>query len=194
MRRSPVRPWSMKRCSGSRFPAVAATCAAERAAAQRGVHRRSPGARRSRASTTPRCYLMAIFPLPGVPFGVPLLPRGLDRARAAERSWKVRAFAARRGTDLLAGRSRARGTKAGVRTFNGSVRTAGCGPRTLVPGRQRRRTRQHVPSGHGRRGSASIRPAGPAPGTRAESADTKLTARPAARGRPLGTAACPPFP
>jgi hypothetical protein len=71
---------------------------------------------------------------------------------------------------------------------------AACGRRApdqadLVLGRRRRRTRQHGPSGHGRRGSASIRPAGPAPGTRAESADTKLTARPAARGRPLGTAA-----
>jgi hypothetical protein len=74
------------------------------------------------------------------------------------------------------------GPKLAYGPSTGSVRTAGCGPGTLVPGRRRRRTRQHVPSGHGRRGSASIRPAGPAPGTRAESADTKLTARPAARG------------
>jgi hypothetical protein len=44
----------------------------------------------------PRGYLLAIFPSPGVPFEVPVLLQGLDRARAAERSWKVRASAAAR--------------------------------------------------------------------------------------------------
>ena len=129
-----------------------------------------------------------------VPFGVPLLPRGLDKARAAERSWKLRAFAARRGTDLLAGRSRARGTKAGVRTLNGQRAGGGLRTRDLGAGEATSAHAPARPSWSWSAGSASTRPAGPAPGMRAESADTKLTARPTARARPLARRPGPPFP
>jgi hypothetical protein len=98
----------------------------------------------------------------------------------------------RRGTDLLAGRRRARTVTAGMRTPYGE--RAGGGPRTgLVPG-GREETPAHAPArpllvnGRRRGGTASTRPASTAPHPRAESADTSLTARPA-RERDPGTAA-----
>jgi hypothetical protein len=110
-------------------------------------------------------------------------------------TWSVHGRCAtdeRRGTDLLAGRDRARRVKAGVRTRSG--KRAGGGPRTgRVPGRGEA-TPAHAPARplvNGRRGgTASTRPVGTAPGTGAESADTRLTAR-LRRGCDPGSAARP---
>jgi len=97
-----------------------------------------------------------------------------------------RATDVRRGTDLLAGRSSARKVKAGVRTPCG--KRADGGPRTGRRPGGGEATPAHAPARplvHGRRGgTASTHPAGTTPGTRAESANTSLTARPAARMRP----------
>ena len=87
----------------------------------------------------------------------------------------------RRGTDLLAGRRRARTVKAGVRTLSGERADGGLrtGP---VPGCGEA-TPAHAPArplsvnGRRRGGTASTRPAGTALHPRAESADTSLTAR-----------------
>ena len=101
----------------------------------------------------------------------------------------------RRGTDLLAGRRRARRAKAGGRTLSG--KRAGGGLRTgRAPGAGEA-TPPHAPARPpvtGRRGAASTRPAGTAPHPRAESADTRLTARPAARVRPPARRPGPPVP
>jgi hypothetical protein len=106
-------------------------------------------------------------------------------------TWSVHGRCAtdgRRGTDLLAGRRRAHRATAGVRTLIG--RRAGGGPRAGHGAGEA--TPAHAPARplvNGRRGgTASTRPAGTAPHPRAESADTKLTARPA-RGCDPGTAA-----
>lgn len=93
----------------------------------------------------------------------------------------------RRGTDLLAGHRRARRVTAGVRTLSG--RRAGGGPRTGQSPGAGEATSAHASARPllvtGRRGgAASTRPAGTALHPRAESADTRLTARPAARMRP----------
>ena len=108
-------------------------------------------------------------------------------------SWSVHGrcvTAGRRGTDLLAGHRRARRVKAGVRTPFGeraggglrAGRAPGCGEATPAHAPAR-------PLVTGRRGgAASTRPAGTVPHPRAESADTKLTARPA-RGCDPGSAA-----
>ncbi len=115
-------------------------------------------------------YLLDTLSLPGVPLGVPVPFRCLDSARGMEPSWKVRGCRAARHR-LLAGRDRAREAKAGVRT----PLAGACGRRALdradlVPGRRRRRTRQPGPLVMSRRGgTASTRPAGTAPGTRADS-------------------------
>jgi len=99
------------------------------------------------------------------------------------------ATAGRRGTDLLAGRRRTRRVTAGVRTLSG--KRASGGPRTGLPGAGEA-TSAHAPARplvNGRRGgTASTRLAGTAPHPRAESADTKLAARPARECDP-GTAA-----
>jgi hypothetical protein len=90
----------------------------------------------------------------------------------------------RRGTDLLAGHRRARRVKAGVRTPVSGERAVGglrAGP---VPGCGEA-TPAHAPArplsvnGRRRGGTASTRPASTVLHPRAESADTKLTARPA---------------
>ena len=98
----------------------------------------------------------------------------------------------RRGTDLLAGRRRARRVKAGVRTPRWE--RAGGGLRTgRVPGGGEA-TPAHAPvrplsvNGRSCGGTASTRPASTALHPRAESADTRLTARPARECDP-GTAA-----
>lgn len=91
-------------------------------------------------------------------------PSGSLTAQGARSVHGRCATAARRGTDLLAGRRRARRGKAGVRTpVSGSVRAAGSGPGGhLVAGRRRRRTRQHGP--WSRAGVVALRaPARPAP-------------------------------
>jgi hypothetical protein len=93
---------------------------------------------------------------------------------------------ARRGTNLLAGRSTARRAKAGGRTLSG--KRAGGGLRTgQVPGTGEA-TPAHAPARplvNGHHGDTeSTSPASTTPGTRAESANTRLTARPTARIRP----------
>jgi hypothetical protein len=124
-------------------------------------------------------------PYQRLPRGLRCPPGALTRHRARS-VHERRATDVRRGTDLLVGHSRARGVKAGVRTLSG--KHADGGPRAgWRPGAG------EAPSAHaparplvtGRRGgTASTRPAGTARGTRAESADTRLTARPSARMRP----------
>jgi hypothetical protein len=93
----------------------------------------------------------------------------------------------RRGTNLLAGHRRAHTVKAGVRTPVSGERADG-GPRTGRAPDAGEATPAHAPARplvNGRRGgTASTRPARPAPGPRAESANTRLTARHAARVRP----------
>jgi len=90
----------------------------------------------------PACLLTFWIDLPYQGF------RCLDKAPGMERSCKVRDCRAVRHR-LLAGRDRARETKAGVRT----PLAGACGRRALdradlVPGRRRRRTRQPGPLGH----------------------------------------------
>jgi hypothetical protein len=99
----------------------------------------------------------------------------------------------RRGTDLLAGRRRARTATAGTRGRNGTTRNdrrADGGLRTgRAPGAGEA-TSAHAPAlppsvnGRRRGGTASTRPASTVLHPRAESAGTRLTARPAARMRP----------
>lgn len=113
---------------------------------------------------------------------------GSTSALTAPRTWSVHGRCAtdgRRGTDPLVGHRSAHRVKAGVRTLSG--RRADGGPRAGDGAGEA--TPAHAPArplwSMGRRGgTASTRPVGTAPHPRAESADTSLTARPAARKRP----------